>query len=118
VGEAGPYKITVNEVAIGLTIPPAAVEICRPRLAPSHLVRAVSLAEVFSPDDAVAAGFLDRVVQPGELREVTRSIAAGLARLDLDAHAASKLGARDQALTAIRAAFEVDYAAMPAPAPA
>jgi len=62
VGAAGPYKITANEVAIGLTMPRAAVEICRQRLTPAHFNRAVVLAEVFSPDDAVAAGFLDRVV--------------------------------------------------------
>jgi enoyl-CoA hydratase len=116
IGEAGPYKITANEVAIGLTIPRAAVEICRQRLAPSHLVRAVCLAEVFSPDAAVAAGFLDRVVRAAELQDVAQGIAAELAGLDLDAHAASKLRARDEALTAIRAAISADVAAIRASA--
>ncbi len=36
VGAAGPYKITANEVAIGLTMPRTAVEICRQRLALAH----------------------------------------------------------------------------------
>jgi enoyl-CoA hydratase len=34
IGAAGPYRITANEVAIGLTMPRAAIEICRQRLAP------------------------------------------------------------------------------------
>ena len=45
----GAYRITANEVALGLTMPRAAVEICRQRLTPAHFHRAVSLAEVYSP---------------------------------------------------------------------
>jgi enoyl-CoA hydratase len=116
VGAAGPYKITANEVAIGLTMPRAAVEICRQRLAPAHFNRAVILAEVFSPDDAVAAGFLDRVVEASELQNRAVSAAEVLANLDMDAHAASKLRARAQALQALRAAIEADDAAVRATA--
>jgi enoyl-CoA hydratase len=111
VGAAGPHKITANEVAIGLTMPRAAVEICRQRLAPAAFNRAVVIAEVFSPDDAVAAGFLDRVVSAPELPDVAASTAAELSKLDLDAHASSKLRARQPALQAIRAAIETDHAA-------
>jgi enoyl-CoA hydratase len=108
VGAAGPYKITANEVAIGLTMPRAAIEICRQRLTPAHFNRAVILAEVFSPDDAVAAGFLDRVVPLSELQNSAVRAAEVLANLDMDAHAASKLRARDHALNALRAAIEAD----------
>jgi len=58
VGAAGPYKITANEVALGITMPWAAVEICRQRLTPTHLTRVVILAEVFSPSDAVGGGVI------------------------------------------------------------
>ena len=116
VGAAGPYKITANEVAIGLTMPRAAVEICRQRLAPAHFNRAVILAEIFSPDDAVAAGFLDRVVPAPELQDVAASAAGLLAKLDSDAHAASKVRARDNSLHALRAAIEADDADFGAPA--
>lgn len=116
IGAAGPYRITANEVAIGLTMPLAAIEICRQRLAPSHFNRAVILAEPYSPDDAVAAGLLDRVVQPGELQDVARSTAAQLGKLNMNAHAASKLRAREQALKAIRAAIEADKASLNVPA--
>ncbi|CAN5480617.1 crotonase/enoyl-CoA hydratase family protein [soil metagenome] len=116
VGAAGPYKLTANEVAIGLTMPHAAVEICRQRLAPAHFNRAVILAEVFAPEDAVHAGFLDRVVPNAELQDVTRSTATGMTMLDMAAHAATKLRARDHALRAIRAAIEADDAASQASA--
>jgi len=66
IGVAGPYKITANEVAIGLTLPRAAIEICRQRLTPAHFNRATALAEVFLPACAVEAGFLDRVVEAAE----------------------------------------------------
>jgi enoyl-CoA hydratase len=108
VGVSGPYRITANEVAIGLTMPRAAVEICRQRLTPAHFNRAVVLAEVYAPVGAVDAGFLDRVVAPSELRDVVRTSAVALAGLDLAAHAATKQRARHQALTLVRAAIEAD----------
>ncbi len=108
IGAAGPYKITANEVAIGMTIPRAAAEICRQRLTPSHFQRAVVLAELYAPESAVEAGFLDRVVPAAELAEAARNTAAQLAKLDRKAHAATKLRARAQALSAIRAGIEAD----------
>ncbi len=108
IGAAGPYKFTANEVAIGLTMPRAAVEICRQRLTPSHFNRTVALAEVFSPEDAVTAGFLDRVSPSSELHDLARQVATELSTLDLDAHARTKLRLRAAALDSIRAAIEAD----------
>jgi enoyl-CoA hydratase/carnithine racemase len=110
VGAAGPFRITANEVALGLTMPWTPIEICRQRLAPAHFNRAVILAETYSPGDAVTAGFLDRVVDAPELADVARGIASDLAKLDMKAHAASKLRARAHALEAIRTAIEADDA--------
>jgi enoyl-CoA hydratase len=111
IGARGPFKLTANEVAIGMTMPLSAVEICRQRLTPACFNRAVLLAEVFKPEDAVAAGFLDRVVPPAELAAAAAAAAAELTGLDLDAHAASKLRARRLALTALREAIDRDDAA-------
>jgi enoyl-CoA hydratase len=116
VGAAGAYKIGANEVAIGITMPFFGVEICRHRLAPAHFQRAVINAEIYTPDDAVAAGFLDRVVPASELEDVARATASALARLDLGVHSATKLRAREHALHSIRAAIDADDAAFRAPA--
>jgi enoyl-CoA hydratase len=105
VGAAGSYKITVNEVALGMTLPLPAIEICRQRLAPAHFNRAVLLAEVYSPDDAVAAGFLDRVVPAADLAGAARATAVELAKLDMAAHAATKLLVREQMLMRIQGAI-------------
>jgi enoyl-CoA hydratase len=110
VGASGPYKIGANEVAIGITMPFFGVEICRQRLAPAHFHRAVVTAEIYGPDEAIAAGFLDRVVAAAELAGVARTTAAALAKLDFGVHAASKLRARDHALQAIRTAIDADRA--------
>jgi enoyl-CoA hydratase len=108
IGAAGAYKIGANEVAIGLTMPHYGCEVCRQRLSPAHFHRAVINAEIFRPEDAVTAGFLDRTAPPAELESVARGVASDLAKLDLDTHTATKLRARAPALKAIRTAIEAD----------
>jgi enoyl-CoA hydratase len=110
IGVSGTFRLTANEVAIGITMPRAAIEICRQRLTPAAFNRAVVLADVFSPDEAVAAGFLDRLVPPPELSEASLAVAERLAALDGDAHRSTKLRARAGALRDLRAAIERDDA--------
>jgi len=112
VGAAGRYKITANEVAIGVTLPLAAVEICRQRLTPAHFNRATILAELYRPDSAIRAGFLDRVCEPADIWEAVRGIARDLTKLDLDAHQATKLRVRNAALADLHDAIAADYAAL------
>ena len=107
-GAAGPYRITANEVAIGVTMPRPAIEICRQRLAPAHFNRALILADVYGPDEAAAAGFLDRVVAPAELGPAAQAVADRLARLDMAAHAATKRRIRQPVAEAVRTALEED----------
>jgi enoyl-CoA hydratase len=108
IGVDGPFRLVANEVSIGLTMPFAAIELCRQRLAPSHLVRVVGLAEAYAPSDGVAAGFLDRVVEEEDLLETATTVAVGLARLDRLAHTVSKARARQLTVTAIRSGLAID----------
>jgi enoyl-CoA hydratase len=62
IGAAGAFRIGLNEVAIGLPVPVLATELARDRLAPAALSRATLLAQLYAPDEALAAGFLDEVV--------------------------------------------------------
>ena len=106
---AGPARLVANEVAIGLTLPLAAVEVCRQRLTPAAFTRVTVLSEVFAPgDEAVAAGILDRVVPDGELDAAAAEAAQGLALLDHTAHAATKRRTREAALTALRSAIDAE----------
>jgi enoyl-CoA hydratase len=113
-GVAGDFKVQANEVQIGITMPFFALEMCRQRLAPAHVHRAAINAEVYTPEGAVAAGFLDRLVAPADLAAAARDTAADLAgRLNADAFTATKLRAREASLRAVRAAIEADDAAWP-----
>ena len=109
IGAAGPYKISANEVAIGLTMPWSAIEISRYRLNPSHFHRVLALAEVYSPEDAVDAGFLDRVVPADEVLTTAQNVAVGFSQLDMKAHAATKLRLRDDLLVRLRAAIDREF---------
>jgi enoyl-CoA hydratase len=108
IGADAEHRIGANEVAIGITMPWSAIEICKQRLAPAHFQRAVINAEIYTPRDAVAAGFLDRIVAPADLRAAAQTAARELAKLDRAAHAATKLRARQATLDALRAAIDDD----------
>jgi enoyl-CoA hydratase len=111
VGADGPFRITANEVAIGLPLPLAAVELLRQRLTPAHLQRAANLAEVFSPADAVIAGLLDAVAPPDDVVSTARDVASSYRELDMAAHAQTKLRVRADSREALKAAIAVDFPA-------
>lgn len=108
IGVDGPFRIVANEVAIGMTMPWAAIEICRQRLTPSHFNRVVNLSEAYAPAQGVAGGLLDQVVEVEDLMPTATTMAQRLAVLDRTAHAATKLRSRQSALSAIRAGLEKD----------
>ncbi len=111
IGVEGPYQVGLNEVKIGLTVPWFAIELARYRLHPSHFDRSVVSATMYSPQEAIAPGFLDRVVPVQELRDASMHAAAQLAELNAAAHAATKLRARANALKALRSAIETELTA-------
>jgi enoyl-CoA hydratase len=104
-GVEGPFRIGLNEVAIGLTLPLFAVEVARHRLAPAYFQRTVT-GDLYSPREAVVAGFLDEVVPAEELAERSREVALGLTKIDLAAHQGTKLRVRKAAVAAVHAAID------------
>ena len=112
VGAAGDFKIMANDVAIGMTMPYSIIEICRARLNPGHLNRVVSLSECYNPNSAVAAGFLDQVVAADELQATAKSLATNYTKLDLQAHAQSKLRLKNKQLKVIKRAIVRDRFAL------
>src|SRR5262245_11634571 len=75
VGAAGDYKLGLNEIRINLAVPPFAADVARARLDPRYFTRATLLAEVFDPEGAMAAGYLDEVVPSEQTRD--RAIEVG-----------------------------------------
>ena len=65
-------------------------------------------AQEYTPSEAVAAGFFDRLVAPADLQAAALETAAGLAELNAEAHAATKLRVRKGSLEAMRLAIETE----------
>ncbi|MCV7198483.1 crotonase/enoyl-CoA hydratase family protein [Mycobacterium angelicum] len=100
------YNIQANEVAIGMTIPWAAMEILKLRLTQSAYQQAAGLAKTFFGETAIAAGFVDEIALPEVLVSRAEEAAHEFANLHQQAHAATKLRARADALKAIRAGID------------
>ena len=105
IGTKGPFKIGLNEVQIGLTVPSFAVEAARYRLSPAYFQRVVT-GDLYGPEEAVAAGFLDELVETENLTTRSRTVAEGLRDVNLDAHRGTKAKVRAACLAAVRAAIE------------
>jgi len=90
IGAAGDFKSGRNEVAIRMTRPRFAVEIARDRLSKRHFQRAVIQAEIYAPDGAVDAGYLDRIVPTESLAEEAMAEAERLAGLPRRAFSETK----------------------------
>jgi enoyl-CoA hydratase len=116
IGAEGPYKLGLNEVKIGLTVPLYVVELARQRLTPRDYNRALVTAATYDPAEAVQAGLLDRVVPVEQQREASLAAAEELAGLNMDAHAATKLRVRAGALRALREAIDTELTAQGADA--
>lgn len=103
-------KILINEVQIGLTLPHFAIEVCRQRLAPAHVHHAITTATPYTPQQALAAGFLDALVPAESLAQVAHSRAQDLLKLHRGAFTATKLRLQRQTLLAMQAAIRDDVA--------
>jgi enoyl-CoA hydratase len=105
-GAQGPYRMGLNEVAIGIAPPSFAIELARSRLHPAWLGRTALLGEMYEPADALTAGFLDRVVGPEVLEASLAQIISALRAIHKPSHATAKMRLRQGAMEAIRAAID------------
>ena len=108
VGADGPFKLGLNEVRIGLTLPWFAVVLARHRLTPAHFDHAAVTGAMLDPQTAREAGLLDAVVPPDKLDAAALAAARDLTALDRQAHAATKLRARRAVLEQLRHAIETE----------
>ncbi|MCI2285764.1 crotonase/enoyl-CoA hydratase family protein [Colwellia sp. MSW7] len=110
IGSTGPFKIGLNEVTIGMTMHQAGIELARNRVPINYLTRSVINAELFSPETAVMAGFLDTVVEPEQLMTTAMTTAKQLLTLNMAAHHNTKLKERKGCLNALDIAIKIDSA--------
>lgn len=108
IGSRGDFRISANEVAIGLTMPRVAAAVLKHRLDPAAFQRAVTLSEEFDPESALGAGFFDELVEPDELAARAEALAVQFQALDARAHAASKRRIRASIIRKIRLSLPLD----------
>lgn len=94
IGVDGPFSIGLNEVQIGMTMHHAGIELARDRLRKSAFHRSVINGEMFTPQSAVDAGFLDVVVAAEELQGAALAAARQLKKINMSAHKNTKLKVR------------------------
>jgi enoyl-CoA hydratase len=104
----GPFRLGLNEVRIGLTLPLFAIVLARHRLTPAHFDHALVTGEMFDPPTAREAGLLDAVVPADELDAHAERVAEDLATIDRRAHTATKLRVRKPVVDELRAAIEAE----------
>ncbi len=109
IGTIGDYKIGANETINGMTLPIFALEICRDRLNPTHMTRALIQSMIYTPEGAVEAGYLDMLETVDSLEAKAIAIAAQLALLPGSAYRANKNAVRKPTLDRIRASIGAHF---------
>jgi len=108
IGVEGPFSIGLNEVQIGMTMHHAGIELARDRLRRSAFHRSVINGEMFNPQDAVDAGFLDKVVAADALKDTALAAAQALKKINMTAHKNTKLKVRKALLETLDNAIILD----------
>ncbi len=101
VGADGPFKIGLNEVSIGMTLPEWAYTISRERISKRHLQRSLTNARLTDPAGSVDVGFLDMVVPPEQVVSTAIDEATALAGLDRKAYGRMMREFRGETLVAM-----------------
>lgn len=108
IGVEGAFSIGLNEVQIGMTMHHAGIELARDRLRKSAFHRSVINGEMFNPQSAVDAGFLDVVVSADELQTTALAAARQLKKINMTAHKNTKLKVRKALLETLDNAIVLD----------
>ena len=100
-GVEGDYKIGLNEVALGMTLPPFAKMLAKSRIPPQYLTNTVINAHIYDPESAQQVGFLDEVTPVGSLLQTSINKTKELALLDPSAFKRTKQDFRQDDITRI-----------------
>lgn len=108
IGVEGPFSIGLNEVQIGMTMHHVGIELAKDRLSKAAFQRSVINGEMFNPQTAIDAGFLDVVVASEQLLPTALAAAQQLKKINMKAHKNTKLKVRKTLLETLDWAIEED----------
>lgn len=103
IGARGAFRFGANETINGMNLPVFAQEMCKARLDPTKLTLLVTQAYMYGPDEAVAFGALDKLVDPAQVLSTAQEVAAQLAQLPGGAYHFNKLAMRQPVIDRILA---------------
>jgi len=108
IGTDGAFKTGLNETIIGMTMHHFGIELARYRIPLNYFHRCVINAEIWSPSDAVKAGFYDQVVPTEQVETATSTIVKSLSQLNMIAFNGTKNKSRAVLLTLLDKCIESD----------
>ena len=115
VAAKGAFKIGLNEATIGMPLPILAVELCRDRLSPAHLMKSTLFGQIVDPEQAVVAGWVDELADEAGVVDAAVVRAALLAKLPRPAYAQTKLALREKMIGYAKDTLAMDLARLTAP---
>ncbi|MFK7829523.1 MAG: crotonase/enoyl-CoA hydratase family protein [Congregibacter sp.] len=101
----GDFKMSLPETAISMDMPAVPLAIVKSCIAPQHLTRVALLSQVYNPEQALEAGFIDELVDVDTLSERCLEAAVKMGQLPPTQFAKNKLIVREDALTSMRASL-------------
>ncbi len=104
----GSFKIGLNETAIGMVLPHYGLELAKARIAPHRLTEAFVQARLYTPEEAVPVGYVDRVTAPEKVVEEALALAAQATAFPGAAYAGNKLLIRQPYIDAIAKSLGVE----------
>ena len=108
IGERGPYKFGMTEVALNVPFSAWPLEPLKARLDPRHLIPTLLHSRVYDPEGSLAAGLVDQLVPAGEGMKTALEAAHELAKLPGEAYGRSKRELRREALEIMAADLGLD----------
>ena len=108
IGALGDFKVGLNETIIGMTMHNFGIELARYRLPLNYFNRCVINAEIWSPEDAMPAGFYDRIAPVADLDQAGLMAANMFSQLNMLAFNGTKNKSRKGVLALLDQCIEDD----------
>ncbi len=105
IGTAGAFKIGANETQINMVLPIFASELVKARVDDEYKTRSMVFGELFDPETAVKAGYLDMVVEAGALHPTAMGHAEAIKPLSGSSLTGNKRLLREETLANIKASL-------------
>ena len=107
-GADGAFKTGLNETLIGMTMHNFGIELARYRIPANYFNRCVINAEIWSPIEAITAGFYDQIVPAEQLDQASQMAAKGFSKLNMTAFNGTKNKSRKAFLQLLDQCIESD----------